>query len=106
MLWLKSKLNTAGPRCVFSICSLPGIAWVNEKIKVQGFQESAYRYSKDITRRLKIEQKISKVRAAEPGRQAAWDYVTGALSSTVNLRPRLKPNRQHTLTEHRRRALA
>ncbi|EXJ63292.1 uncharacterized protein A1O5_11613 [Cladophialophora psammophila CBS 110553] len=64
-----------GPRSYLSICSKPGIQWVSQKIGNPAFQEAAGTLTRDVTRRLKIEKKMSKERTPEPPGSIAWKYA-------------------------------
>lgn len=60
-----------------SICSKPGVEWVTEKVGVTGFAGSASTLTIDITRRLKIEWKLSREQTPEPNKESAWRYIKG-----------------------------
>ena len=79
-----------GPRCFLSICSQPGIKWVESKVKSPGVKESLLRFSKDLLLRLKVEQLSwlqSKQRAPEPVETTAWQYTNGRLVGKGLIRP-------------------
>ncbi|KIW31163.1 uncharacterized protein PV07_02832 [Cladophialophora immunda] len=64
-----------GPRSFLSICSKPGIQWVSQKIGTSTFHDAAGTLTRDVTRRLKIEKKLSKERTPEPPASVAWKYA-------------------------------
>lgn len=65
---------STGPRSFLTICSKPGIQWVSQRAGTSTFQESAGTLTRDVTRRLKIEKKLSKERTLEPPAALAWKY--------------------------------
>ena len=60
-----------------SICSHAGIDWVNERVKGLNFRDPATRFTRDMTRRLKLTKKISTTRAPDPETQTALRYSQG-----------------------------
>ena len=63
-----------------SICSQPSIDWVSKKVEGLNFQESATRFMRDMTRRLKLAKKIASQRALEPDAETALRYSQCKLS--------------------------
>ncbi|KAH0828549.1 putative fungal specific transcription factor [Fonsecaea pedrosoi] len=64
-----------GPRSFLSICSKPGIQWVTDRCGCSGFQESAITFTREIMRPLKMEKRMSPVRAPEPSANDACVYA-------------------------------
>jgi hypothetical protein len=69
----------AGLRSFLSICSRPRIQWVARKSKSCGtsLSDSARAFTIYITRRLKIERRLSTARILEPDLETSWAYVRG-----------------------------
>ena len=63
-----------GPGSFLSICSKAGIDWVGERTSVESFGDIARTFSRDITRALKLESKLSPERVPEPDPKTAWQY--------------------------------
>lgn len=51
--------------------------WVVERVKVPDFQKAATRFTKDMTRRLKLAKKITSERTADPDAETALKYTRG-----------------------------
>lgn len=51
--------------------------WVAERVKSLGFQKSATRFTRDMTRRLKLTKKLSTQRAPDPDEEMAFKYARG-----------------------------
>lgn len=66
-----------GPRSYLSICSKPGVQWVEKKLGTSEFSEPARRFTSYITGQLKIEGRLSSTRMPEPDAATAWRYTAG-----------------------------
>jgi hypothetical protein len=66
-----------GPRSFLSLCSKPAIGWVGEKTGSLRFADVAIAFTKDVTRRLKMEKRVSKDTVPEPPPEIAWTYTRG-----------------------------
>lgn len=64
-----------GPRTSMAICSSAGIAWVKDRVKQPDFRLSAYRFTQDVARRLKMEKRPSKERTKEPGLTESLNFT-------------------------------
>ncbi|KAK5304001.1 hypothetical protein LTR99_004457 [Exophiala xenobiotica] len=64
-----------GPRSFLSLCSKPAIGWVGEKTGSLRFADVAIAFTKDVTRRLKMEKRVSKDTVPEPPPEIAWTYT-------------------------------
>ncbi|KAK5162732.1 uncharacterized protein LTR77_011215 [Saxophila tyrrhenica] len=64
-----------GPRSYLSICSKPGVRWVNGKTQSVDFSQTAAEFSSYITGRLKMDTDLSSARVPDPDPQTAWRYT-------------------------------
>jgi hypothetical protein len=71
---------------MIAICSQPGVIWVTERTGSHNFNDIAITFTKDLTRRMKMERRISKDRTPEPSPETAWKYATGELFERVALK--------------------
>ncbi|TVY30806.1 putative transcriptional regulatory protein [Lachnellula hyalina] len=72
-----------GPGSFLSICSKPGIEWVGEKTGSSDFIAISRTFSRDVTRQLKLDCKISLDRTPEPDRATAWRYTKAYFEKTL-----------------------
>lgn len=76
---VKAGIAYWGPRTSMAICSTAGVAWVKERINYPDFQASATRYTRDITKRLKLDKRLSGTRKEEPLFHEALQYANGMI---------------------------
>ncbi|KAK4499510.1 hypothetical protein PRZ48_010025 [Zasmidium cellare] len=67
-----------GPTSFLSLCSKPGIDWVNSKSTSENFEPVAVSLMTGMARRLKIEGTLPPVRATEPEASTAWKYFSNS----------------------------
>ncbi|TVY34894.1 putative transcriptional regulatory protein [Lachnellula occidentalis] len=72
-----------GPGSFLSICSKPGMNWVGEKTGSSDFIAIAGMFTRDVTRQLKLDCKISLDRTPEPDRETAWRYTKAYFEKTL-----------------------
>ncbi|TVY54622.1 putative transcriptional regulatory protein [Lachnellula cervina] len=72
-----------GPGSFLSICSKPGVDWVGEKTGSSDFIGIARMFSRDVTRLLKLDCKISLDRTPEPDRETAYRYTKAYFEKTL-----------------------
>lgn len=60
-----------------SICSQPGVRWIQESTDMPGCKQFLFRLAKDVTCRLNMDIEPSKNRTAEPSKEMAQEYVRG-----------------------------
>lgn len=72
-----SKLTSEGPQTTLSICSKPGVKWVNDRLGNEQFGPIAARLVQDITRRLRLLRSVPASRTPEPPAEDAWKYANG-----------------------------
>ncbi|KAF2164487.1 hypothetical protein M409DRAFT_25365 [Zasmidium cellare ATCC 36951] len=70
-----------GPNSFLSICSRPGIEWVNSKSTSEDFEPVAVNLTKSMARRLKVEGTLPTARAIEPEPDVAWKYSSEYFSN-------------------------
>lgn len=78
---VKAGIAYWGPRTSMAICSTAGVAWVKERINYPDFQASAARYTQDITKRLKLDKRLSGRRREEPLFHEALQYANGTMGT-------------------------
>ncbi|KEF55737.1 uncharacterized protein A1O9_08487 [Exophiala aquamarina CBS 119918] len=73
-----------GPRTSMSICSLAGIAWVKERVKLKqpDFQATANDFTQNVARMLKLEKQPTKRRKEEPGFDDALRFTKAFFEET------------------------
>lgn len=72
-----------GPGSFLSICSKPGVDWVGEKTGSSDFIGIARMFSRDVTRLLKLDCKISLDRTPEPDRETAYRFTKAYFEKTL-----------------------
>lgn len=70
---------STGPRCIMSIYSAPGLAWVKDRVGIIGIEDSIAHFAATVTQRLKISSGSTRIRAAEPNSREAWGFSAGTI---------------------------
>ncbi|KAI8939889.1 hypothetical protein NX059_003618 [Plenodomus lindquistii] len=78
-----SRDECHGPHSFLSICTDPGVDWIASRIGVLNYANYATSLEKDISRRFRLRERLSKERVPEPSQETAWLYTNAYFEKSL-----------------------
>jgi hypothetical protein len=70
-----------GPNSFASICADSGVVWIASRIGASNYAACATSFMSTISRKLKLQKRLSQQRLPDPPIELAWRYTIGKLLS-------------------------